>query len=214
MRIEDDSRWAPDGQWSLAHDTLLVIQKDEKLGLDTASYKIQLTENKLTITLVGELKDHYHKNYSVPYKDKDFNNNPMGDETLFWLDEEYHSLEEKNITGGWHGDGRLNEFIFDADGICSASGEASQSVGAKVWKGKWRLADSRILIEWNSLYKPTVQEDENGEKYSRDGQYDSLKITEYDTVHVTKSSSLRLVTKEYGPLLGGSNKDFLKSMGY
>lgn len=213
-RIEDDSNWAPATQWSLAHDTLLVIQKDEKLSLDTAFYKIIFSENKLTIKLVKELKEHYHKNYVVPYNDKDFNNNPVGDETIFWLDEENHSIEEKNITGSWHGDGRLNAFTLDAGGTCSASGEASQSIAAKVWKGKWKLQNDRILIEWHSLYQPTIEEDENGEKYSRDGKYDSLKISEYDTLHIIKSSSFRLVTKEYGQYLGGTNKDFLKSMGY
>lgn len=213
-RIEDDSNWAPAAQWTLAHDTLLVIQKDEKLLLDTAFYKIIFSEGKLTIKLVKELNEHQHKNYFVPYNDKDFNNNPMGDETIFWLDEENHSLSEKNITGSWHGEGRLNAFTFDAEGTCSASGEASQSIAAKVWKGKWMLQNNSILIEWSALYQPTIQEDENGEKYSSDGKYDSLKISEYDTLHIIKSSSLRLVTKEYGTYLGGANKDFLKSIGY
>ena len=213
-RIEDDSNWAPPAQWSLAHDTLLVIQKDDKLAFDTAFYKITLAENKLTVRLAKELKDHYYKNYLVPYNDKDFNNNPMGDETIFLLDQENHTIEEKNITGSWHGDGRLNAFTFDAEGTCSASGEASQSIAGKVWKGKWRLQSNRILIEWQSLYQPTIEEDENGEKYSRDGKYDSLKISEYDTLHIIKCSSYRLVTKEYGTYLGGTNKDFLKTMGY
>jgi len=168
------------------------------------SIKIDLTKNKLTVKLVKELKDAYYKNYLIPFPDKDFNNSPRGEESIFWLEEDRFP-EVKNIVGNWHGgEGRVNKFSFNADGTCSAYGEALQR------KGTWKVQDSLIVLDWSDLIEPIRIKEETGESYYAEGEYDTLRIMERDTMRILRFTNFRLITRDHGLFIGGSNK----SIGY